>query len=295
MYKKGEILNGKYRIERTLGRGGTSSVYLCTNLELDNLWAVKHVAGNGVSGLIKSEIEILKKLNHINLPQIADFFQNEEGLFIVESYIEGISLDKLLRSHGSFEIEKVVDWSLQLCDIFEYLHGLRPKPIIYGDMKPSNIIVSRGSRIVLVDFGISREYENYVGTEFSMAGTEAYAAPEQFIKGGVADQRTDIYNMGATMYQLLYGRLPKEGLGSFKGTRDKIQVRLGAAIAKCLESRKEDRYRKVEDIKEELQAIRDMLILRQARQRLLLRLEVAAAAVLSLISYTIAALGLANI
>lgn len=294
MHGQGEVLNGKYRIERTLGRGGTSSVYLCTNLELGNQWAVKHINNNRVYHGTISEIEILKKLNHMNLPKIADIFSNGEGLFIVESYIEGIPLDRLLRSHGSFDTEKVVEWALQLCDIFIYLHSFRPKPIIYRDMKPSNIIVSQGNRVVLVDFGISKEYGDYGISDGSMAGTGAYAAPEQFIKGGVTDQRTDIYNMGVTMYQLLYGKLPKGSDSDLGITSNKIQAKLDAVIGKCLENRKEDRYQRVEDIRNELQCIKDMIIVSKARRKLALKWEIALAMLFSIVSYAVAVLGLLN-
>jgi len=292
VYRKGQVLNGKYMVQRILGQGGTSAVYLCTSLELGNQWAVKHVTDKRVAGKVTSEIEVLKKLNHTNLPKIAGMFSNEQGLFIVESYIEGIPLDRLLRSQGNFGAERVVDWSIQLCDIFAYLHGIKPVPIIYRDMKPSNIIISPSGSVVLVDFGISKEYRGLEKPDACMAGTGAYAAPEQFIKGGITDQRTDIYNLGVTMYQMLHGRLPRVGIKDFAGKRSRALMKLDAIIAKCLQSRKEDRYQRVEEIKEQLETVRDMLIVSKARQKLLLKLETGAAAVLSLVSYIAAILGL---
>lgn len=295
MYRKGELLKGKYRIEKILGSGGTSSVYLCTNLELGNMWAVKHIRNYSISNGTISEIEIMKKLNHINLPRIADVFYNEEGLFIVESYIEGIPLDRLLKTHGAFDKERVVDWSLQLCDIFIYLHNFSPKPIVYRDMKPSNIIVTKDNRIVLVDFGISKEYINKSEADKYMAGTGAYAAPEQFIKGGVTDPRTDIYSMGVTMYQLLFGRLPIDSTSNNRIKKDKLLHRIDSIIEKCLEKRKEDRYQRVEDIRNELQVVKSMIVVDAARQELLLKWEVVFVMLLSIASYTIAALELIRV
>lgn len=295
MYRKGELLKDKYRIERILGSGGTSSVYLCMNLELGNMWAVKHIRNNSLNNGTISEIEIMKKLNHINLPKIADVFYNEEGLFIVESYIEGIPLDRLLKTYGTFDKERVVDWSLQLCDIFIYLHNFNPKPIIYRDMKPSNIIVTKDNRIVLVDFGISKEYINQNAADKYMAGTGAYAAPEQFIKGGVTDPRTDIYSMGVTMYQLLYGRLPIDNTNYNSVKKDKLLCRIDSIIEKCLEKRKADRYQRVEDIRSELQGIKSMIIVDSARQELVLKWEVVFAMLLSVASYSIAALELMRV
>ncbi|HYF75448.1 MAG TPA: serine/threonine-protein kinase, partial [Candidatus Nitrosocosmicus sp.] len=206
--KTGDILNGKYRVERLVGRGGIGSVYLCTNIELGNRWAIKHIPAEKVSDKTVFETEILKRLYHISLPRIVDVFRNEHGLFIVESNIEGTPLDKLLQQRGCFPVDKVVDWSLELCDILKYLHGVKPRPVIYRDMKPSNIILTQGNRLVLVDFGTSKEFSEYQFKDVYLGGTSAYAAPEQLILGGKTDQRTDIYNLGVTMYQLLNGKLP---------------------------------------------------------------------------------------
>lgn len=290
--KIGEVLNSKYRVERMLGRGGNGAVYLCTNIELGNKWAVKHIPEDKINEKTMSEIEILKKLYHISLPRISDVFRNEQGLYIVESNIEGTNLHSLLNQHGSFEPDKVVDWFLELCDILMYLHNIRPKPIIYGDMKPANIILTPNGRLVLVDFGISRELCEYQAKDAFLAGTCAYAAPEQLIKGGRTDARTDIYNLGATMYQLLHGRLHSGGdIKPVKG-RGKAAAKVNEIIAKCMESRADDRYQKVENIIEELGSVKNLLVLDKARQSLVLKLEVVLVIILSVLSYTITILGL---
>lgn len=288
----GDVLNGKYRIERLIGSGGMGSVYLCTNIELENHWAVKHIPAERISDKTIYEIEILKKLYHISLPRIVDVFRDKEGIYIVESNIEGIGLDKLLMRTGSFNIEKVIEWSLELCDILIYLHGVKPKPIIYRDLKPANIILSQGSRLVLVDFGTSKEFCEHQVKDTILGGTSAYAAPEQLIRGGVTDQRTDIYNLGATMYQLFYGKLPKGSNECIRHRKDRASAWLNTIICKCMENRPEDRYQRVEEIQKELQAVKNMLVVRKTRQRLLYKLELAAVVILSAVSYIIAALGL---
>lgn len=289
--KIGDVLNEKYRIEKFLGRGGIGIVYLCTNIELGNKWAIKHIPECKINDNTISEIEIQKRLYHLNLPRIADVFRDEQGLYIVESNIEGITLDKLLKRHGSFELDKVIDWSLELCDILKYLHSIKPKPIIYRDMKPANIILSQGSRLVLVDFGISQELCEYQSEDTSLAGTSAYAAPEQLVKGGRTDQRTDIYNLGATMYQLLHGRLPREQNDAIESGRDKVAAKVNEIIAKCMENKPEERYQRVEDIQQELRLAKNALIVREARQKIIFKLEIALVAVLSVISYAIAIMG----
>lgn len=288
----GNILNEKYRIEKLLGKGGTGYVYLCTNIELGNKWAVKHIPEAKVNDKTMSEIEILKRLYHLSLPRIVDVFRDEHGLYIVESHIEGITLDRLLKQYGSFGLDKVIDWFLELCDILKYLHSIRPKPIIYRDMKPANIILAQGSRLVLVDFGISQEYCGYQAEDTFLAGTSAYAAPEQLIKGGRTDNRTDIYNLGVTMYQLLYGRLPKGEKEGIRLGKDKTAVRVSEIIAKCMKNKPEDRYQRVEDIQQELQLVKNMLIVSKSRQKIIFKLEIALIAVLSIVSYTITVLGI---
>ncbi|HOS69224.1 MAG TPA: serine/threonine-protein kinase [Bacillota bacterium] len=287
----GDVLNGKYRIERLLGKGGTGSVYLCTNIEIGNKWAVKHIPPGKINDKTLSEIEILKRLYHLSLPRVVDVFRNKQGIYIVESNIEGSSLDRLLKRHGSFDIDIVTDWFLELCDILKYLHGIKPRPIIYRDMKPSNIMLAQGGRLVLVDFGISQEYCGYESEDTFFAGTSAYAAPEQLIKGGRTDQRTDIYNMGVTIYHLLYGRLPGSADYSLRHSKSKAASDIGRIISKCMESKPEDRYQRVEDIQKELEAVKNMLAVNKARQRAVFKLEIASIALLSAASYTAAVLG----
>jgi serine/threonine protein kinase len=288
----GAVLNDKYRIEKYLGSGGMGSVYLCTNLELGNKWAVKHIPAERVSEKAVYEIEILKRLYHISLPRIVDVFSDESGFFIVESNIEGTGLDRLLKRYGCFGIEQVVDWFLELCDIFRYLHGIRPRPIIYRDLKPANIILTQGNRLALVDFGTCKEFHEHQVKDYVLGGTKAYAAPEQLIRDGRTDQRTDIYNLGVTIYQLFYGALPKGRNESGRLSSDKAAAHLDAVIWKCMENRPEDRYQKVEDIQKELREIKSLLVIRKTRRNMLYKLELAAVAVFSAVTYVFAVLGL---
>lgn len=290
----GVILKSKYRVDKLLGKGGTGFVYMCTNIELGNKWALKHIPSDGIRDKSISEIEILKKLYHVSLPRIADVFSDEKGLYIIESNIEGIDLDSLLRSQGSFSIDRVIDWSLELCDILEYLHELKPRPIIYRDLKPSNIMLSKGNRLVLVDFGISKEYSKTQVEDTYLAGTGIYAAPEQLIKGGLTDSRTDIYNLGATIYQLLYGRPPGLTKDYSVPGRGKAMSRINSIISRCMESKPENRYQRMEDIRQELQAVKTMLVVGRERKGMIDRLEGVLVVILSAISYIIAFMGMAG-
>lgn len=282
--KSGDILKGKYLIGRQLGKGGSGSVFLCTNIELGNSWAVKHVSADMINGSILSEVEIMKKLYHVSLPRVADVFSDEEGIYIVESNIEGTDLERLLRLKGSFPVKTVVDWALELCTILEYLHGFKPRPIIYRDLKPSNIMLTRGNRLVLVDFGISTEYDRFQLKDNNIAGTEAYAAPEQLVRGGRTDRRTDIYNLGATIYRLLGGEALR--------TAGRSGRLFAGIIARCMEVRPEDRYQRVEEMRLELEKLKNLLAVSELRKNRVRKFELPFIAVLSIISYTAVILGM---
>lgn len=180
---------------------------------------------------------------------------------------------------------------MELCDILNYLHSHKTRPIIYGDLKPSNIILTQGGRLVLVDFGISREYFEYDFKDTVLAGTSAYAAPEQLIWGGRTDPRTDIFNLGVTMYHLLYGSLPGSDNNRMSYIKGKAAAKVGRIISKCMENKPSDRYQRVEDIQKELRPVKNMLAASQARQRVVFKLKIASIIIMSMISYAISVWG----
>jgi serine/threonine protein kinase len=146
----------KYKYIRTLGHGGCGKVFLAQNIVLGNFWAVKEILkGNKTTISGYTEPEILKRLNHPALPRICDFYEDEEKIYIVEDYIEGVCLKEVLDEKGKFDEPTVLDWAIQLCSVLEYIHSQRPYAIIYGDMKPHNIILTKEGFIKIIDFGIS--------------------------------------------------------------------------------------------------------------------------------------------
>ena len=216
MLEIGTLLDGKYRILSEIGRGGMSVIYLAMNERANRTWAVKELKKDGKmeeaavrQGLIM-ETDLLKKLRHPNLPGIVDVIDTPESLLIVMDYTEGISLQKLLRQRGALPEEPVIRWGRQLCAVLDYLHHQNP-PIIYRDMKPSNVMLRPDGNVVLIDFGTARELKDCHMTEDTIClGTRGYAAPEQFGGRGQTDVRTDIYCLGATLYHLLTGHSPAE-------------------------------------------------------------------------------------
>ncbi len=146
----------KYKYIRNLGHGGCGDVFLAQNIVLGNFWAVKEIIKGrktSISGYI--EPEILKRLNHPALPRICDLYEDEDKIYIVEDYIEGVCLKQVLDEKGKFEESIVIDWAIQLCSVLEYIHTQKPNAIIYGDMKPHNIILTKEGFVKIVDFGIS--------------------------------------------------------------------------------------------------------------------------------------------
>lgn len=213
MLENGMIVDGKYKILNKIGRGGMSTVYLAMNERANRQWAIKEIQKKGnryyrtMREELLAETDILKRLDHPNLPKIADVLEYKDIFLIVMDYIEGRPLSLTLQEQGAQSQEVVVAWAKQLCDVLEYLHSRKP-PIIYRDMKPANIMLRPDGRVMLIDFGTAREYKEEHVEDTICLGTVGYAAPEQFGGNGQTDARTDIFCLGRTLYHLLTGHNP---------------------------------------------------------------------------------------
>ena len=266
MLEVGSILNGNYKILNEIGHGGMSVVYLALNERANKTWDVKEVRKDGsnnseiVSQGLIAETEMLKKLKHPHLPSIIDVVDKDDSFIIVMDYIEGRSLQSLINHSGPQDPELVLEWSKQLCDVLGYLHSRTP-PIIYRDMKPANVMLKPNGDITLIDFGTAREYKENSEGDTTCLGTRGYAAPEQFGGRGQTDGRTDIYNLGATMYHLLTGYSPADThfeilpLGSlnpaFAGSG------LEKVVAKCCAANPADRYQSCPELMYALEHVHD--------------------------------------
>jgi serine/threonine protein kinase len=212
MLNPGQILDGKYEIVKVLGRGGMGTVYLSKNIRLGNLWAIKEINSHWKNQMdFLTEHNILKNLKHIGIIRIIDIFFEDKNLYIVEDYIEGKNLKEYVEANGPLSSELVKDISLQLCSILDYLHSLNP-PIVYRDLKPSNIMITLNNKVVLIDFGIARTYKEYQEGDTVILGSMGYIAPEQLLNNQ-SNAKTDIYSLGVTMFFMLTGKsisLPTE-------------------------------------------------------------------------------------
>ncbi len=262
----GSVVDGKYKILNEIGHGGMSVVYLAINERANKTWAIKEVRKDGGNdsqvvqqGLV-AETEMLKKLHHPHLPSIIDVIDKNDTFLIVMDYIEGRSLESVLKHGGPQEPEKVIEWSKQLCDVLGYLHHRQP-PIIYRDMKPANVMLKPDGTVTLIDFGTAREYKAGREGDTTYLGTRGYAAPEQFGGRGQTDARTDIYCLGATMYHLLTGYspadtnfevLPLSQLDpSFAGSG------LEKVVAKCCQANPQNRYQSCDELMYALEHVHD--------------------------------------
>ena len=211
----GTVLQGRYAIERLLGGGGMGMVYLARDQRLANRpCAIKEMVDHFIdqaqrieaNEYFAREADTLAQLKHQAIPAITDRFELANRHYLVMEYVEGRNLEEELAARGEPLPEGlVIDIARQLCDVLAYLHGLVP-PIIYRDMKPSNVMLSPKGRVVLVDFGIARLFK--AARKGTMIGTLGFAPPEQY--QGLVDPRSDIYSLGATLHYVLTGRDPEK-------------------------------------------------------------------------------------
>jgi outer membrane protein assembly factor BamB/tRNA A-37 threonylcarbamoyl transferase component Bud32 len=200
-----------------LGAGGMSTVYQAQDLrfpQVVRLCAVKEMINTATNPEIRAsmqrnferEANILATLSHPVIPQVYDYFSEAAHSYLVMEYVEGKDLEAILSETDGFLSEgRVVNWAIQVLDVLNYLHYRKPDPVVFRDLKPSNIMVNDKDRIRLVDFGIAKVFES--GEKGTMIGTEGYSPPEQY--RGVAEPRGDIYSLAATVHHLLSKQDPR--------------------------------------------------------------------------------------
>ena len=250
MLETGSLVDGKYKILNKIGQGGMSIVYLAMNERANKQWAIKEVRRDGVKNFevvkqgLLAETDLLKKLHHPNLPSIIDVIDSDGTFLIVMDYIEGRHLESVIKEYGAQNQEDVIKWAKQLCEVLSYLHSRKP-PIIYRDMKPSNIMLKPDGKVMLIDFGTAREFKNTSVADTTCLGTQGYAAPEQYGGQGQTDSRTDIYCLGATLYHLLTGHNPSEPpyeMYPIRYWNPELSSGLEEIILKCTQKNPDDRY-----------------------------------------------------
>ena len=206
--------------------------------------------------LFEQEARLLRDLDHVNIPKIAGFFEEKGRACLVMEFVWGESLEKRLDATNAPLLETdVIKWAIQLCDALQYLHSLQP-PIIFRDMKPSNVMVTNTGLVKLIDFGIARTYKAGKKRDTVAMGSENYAAPEQWGKGQT-DARSDVYALGATMYHLLANMAPTPAflpseplpLGNYNEAITRQTIRL---VDKAMARDRGKRYQSANEMREAL-------------------------------------------
>lgn len=206
------VFLNRYMVVRRIKKGGMGAIYLANDLKLGNRLCVikENLEISSQSWKqFQSETLILAKVRHPNLVQIFDYFELGDKQYLVMEYIPGENLEDVVKQRQiPFTESEVLNWAQTLCDVLNYLHTLTP-PIFHLDIKPQNIKLEPGGRLVLVDFGIAREGPGASNTQVvASALSSRYAPPEQYT--GKTDARSDIYALGATLYFLLTIQEPLE-------------------------------------------------------------------------------------
>ncbi len=207
------LVGNRYRVICPLGGGGMKQVYLAHDTRLANRpCALAEMIDSfadpkdrqTAAAAFHREADMLAGLAHNRIVRIYDKFSEGNRHFLVMEYVEGETLeDRLKAAGGKLDESATIDVALQVLDALEYLHSCTP-PVIYRDLKPSNLIVSADGRVKMVDFGIARFFQPQATA--TMVGTQGYAPPEQY--KGKAEARSDLYALGATMHFMLTGRDP---------------------------------------------------------------------------------------
>ncbi len=264
----GQVLQSRYRILGIIGMGGMGAVYQGRDLHfptVPKLVAVKEMINMAQDQQLREttmknferEAEILATLNHPAIPQIYDFFSFGDRAYLVMEYIQGKDLEGILNSTEDFlPIEQIRQWGIEICDVLSYLHNHEPEPIVFRDMKPSNVMIDHHRRVRLIDFGIAKTFQ--IGQPGTMIGTDGYAAPEQY--KGLASPSADIYALGATLHHLLTRRDPRlEPPFSFHKRpilelNPMVPEALAAVVMRAVNYNPEDRYASAEAMKQSLEA-----------------------------------------
>ncbi len=252
------ILKDRYKILKVIGRGGMSIVYAGWDKRFNRMVAVKELKKSSSVNTkiqlkrVRWEASILKKANHPVLPGIIDIVEEQGKIYLVMDYIQGLPLDRILKDQGAQSWETAAGWARQLAGGLACLHAMNP-PVIYRDMKPSNIIIQPDGNVRIIDFGAAKEYRIRNKPEVTALGTRGYAAPEQFgdeygNEVYKTDIRTDIYNLGATLYHIVMGKnLDESFYDSFSG-----QLYWEAIILKCIKEKPGERYQNCQEFLVEL-------------------------------------------
>jgi serine/threonine protein kinase len=240
---------GEYVIEASIGRGGMGQVFLASHRTLDVPVAIKQaradqplpesvqaeldavlaqepdklpprngqtlatdfpLSGGAHTDRFLREALLLARLHHPAIPTLYDYFLEDGYWYLVMEYVPGPTLASYIRQYAPLPPLEALNYAMQLCDVLDYLQQQTP-PVVFRDLKPSNVILSPEGRLALVDFGIARYFKEGQINDTTDFGSPGYASPEQYEGTGQTDGRSDIYSLGVILHEMLSGKRPARG------------------------------------------------------------------------------------
>ncbi len=213
MIIKGQLIDDRYKIIKSIGEGGMANVYLAYDTILEREVAIKILRGDLAEDekfvrRFQREANSASSLKHPNIVEVYDVGEDDGKYFIVMEYINGKTLKSLIKKRGALTLEEVVDIMLQLTSAVACAHD---SYIIHRDIKPQNVMILEDGRVKITDFGIAMALNNNELTQTnSVMGSVHYLPPEQ-ANGSGSTTKSDIYSLGILMFELLTGKLPFKG------------------------------------------------------------------------------------
>lgn len=289
-FNPGRLLDHRYQIVALLGQGGTGRVYRAFHVHLDAPVALKALAvpedappeqqERAIRRFCR-EARLLTRLRHPNIPRVLDYFTEDAACYLVMDYVEGPTLARRLGARDlppderALPLDEAIDYASQLCSVLTYLHSQEPA-VVFGDLKPSNVILTPDGRAVVVDFGIARRsgwqsetppWQRGLGglgpgdptSDTQPLGTPGYAAPEQYEQGQRADPRSDIFALGVLLYEMVTGNAPPPFPFGFRPVRESaphLPVALERVIEQALSFDPAERFQTAGQM---LQALRQVM------------------------------------
>jgi len=258
---------------RGLDYGATGCVYLVSETaggDREMEWIMKEVDLSSLPNVERDEREalfsrecaILSKLTHVAIPGLIDSFTDRGMCYLVMERVQGDNLENIVKERGKpLPVDEAIALAEELVKVLDYLHSQSPRPLIYRDLKPSNIMLTPKGKPRLIDFGISRFHMPGKERDTFVYGTPGFSPPEQY-GTGQTDGRSDIYALGATLYYLLTLEDPEQFGFDFPPLSAfcrEAPPALGQILAKCLKRDPDERYQDLEELKADLQQFRGSL------------------------------------
>ncbi|HEY7349993.1 MAG TPA: serine/threonine-protein kinase [Ktedonobacterales bacterium] len=296
-FNPGKLLDHRYQIVASLGYGGMGQVYKAFHVLLDAPVALKKLTTAAHSTPAEREqairrfcreARLLTGLRHPSIPRVLDYFAEETAFYLVMDYIEGVTLAERLElgsdpgRRAPLPLPEALDYASQLCNVLVYLHSQQPA-VVFGDLKPSNVILTPDGRAVMVDFGVARASTSRSDSPFwerglagsgpadaesdtQPLGTAGYAAPEQYEYGWRADPRSDIFALGVLLHEMVTGHAPPPfpfGFQPVRALNPALPGALEELIERALRFHPEERFQSARQMYQALRLIAHEAIFEQ--------------------------------